>query len=81
MRVVLDTNIIVSALIAPSGPSALALALGLGGQFEICVSPTVLAEYYEVLQRPRFQRLPPRDVQDALTNLAEIGQLFRPTRT
>ncbi len=53
MRVVVDTNIIVSGLIAPHGPSALTLSVT-PQYFEMCVSPAVFAEYEEVLHRPRF---------------------------
>ena len=66
MRVVLDTNVIVSALIAPRGQEALVFVLALRGQFEMCVSPAVLAEYHDVLHRPRFRHLKSSDIQDAL---------------
>lgn len=56
IRVVLDTNIIVSALIQPLGPPAQILLLALGGSVELCVSGSVFAEYEEVIRRPRFRR-------------------------
>ncbi|HKD09567.1 MAG TPA: putative toxin-antitoxin system toxin component, PIN family [Bryobacteraceae bacterium] len=48
-RVVLDTNIIVSALLQPLGPSAQLLTLALGGSIQLCVSGSVYAEYEEVI--------------------------------
>ena len=78
MRVVLDTNIIVSALLVPLGPSALTLALGLRRHFQICISPAVLAEYHEVLRRPRFSRLPPGYIQDALQHIEKTSRLVHP---
>ena len=55
-RAVLDTNVLVSALISPSGPSA-ALVLELrAGAFELVASPTLLAELGEVLGREKFRR-------------------------
>jgi putative PIN family toxin of toxin-antitoxin system len=54
-RAVLDTNVLVSALISPTGPSAgLLLALH-DGAFELVVSPLLLAELRDVLMRPKFR--------------------------
>lgn len=54
-RAVLDTNVLVSALISPGGPSA-ALMLELrAGAFELLVSPLLLEELAEVLARPKFR--------------------------
>lgn len=55
-RAVLDTNVLVSALISPGGPSA-ALVLELrGGAFELIASPRLLAELRDVLAREKFRR-------------------------
>jgi uncharacterized protein len=54
-RAVLDTNVLVSALISPGGPSAALLLELRAGAFELVVSPTLLAELAEVLGRPRFR--------------------------
>jgi len=56
IRVVLDTNIIVSALLQPLGPPAQAFLLVLRDAVQMCVSSAVFAEYEEVLRRPRFSR-------------------------
>lgn len=56
IRAVLDTNIIISALLQPLGPPAQVLVLALGGSIQMCVSGKVYAEYDEVIRRPRFQR-------------------------
>ena len=55
IRVVLDTNIIVSALLQPLGPPAQVFMLAIGGSIQLCVSGSVYAEYEEVISRPRFQ--------------------------
>ena len=52
--VVIDTNLIVSALLRPDGMPAELLRLALGGEVEFFVSVPILAEYEEVLRRPRF---------------------------
>jgi len=56
IRVVLDTNIVVSALLQPLGPPAQVLVLALGGSIQLCVSGSIYAEYEEVLRRPRLKR-------------------------
>jgi putative PIN family toxin of toxin-antitoxin system len=54
-RAVLDTNVLVSALISPGGPSAALLLELRAGAFELVVSPTLLAELGDVLGRPKFR--------------------------
>jgi putative PIN family toxin of toxin-antitoxin system len=58
IRVVLDTNIIVAALLQPFGPPAQLYVLGIGGAFQLCVSAKVYAEYEDVISWPRFKRSP-----------------------
>ena len=50
MRVVLDTNVIVSGLNFP-GNERLVLELALRGRFELCLSPFILEEVAGVLGR------------------------------
>jgi putative PIN family toxin of toxin-antitoxin system len=54
-RAVLDTNVLISALISPGGPSAALLLELRAGAFELVVSPALLAELREVLARPKFR--------------------------
>jgi putative PIN family toxin of toxin-antitoxin system len=49
MRAVLDTNVIVSSFLSPTGIRALVLALWEKGLFELVVSSAILAEYERVL--------------------------------
>jgi putative PIN family toxin of toxin-antitoxin system len=77
IRVVLDTNIIVSALLQPLGPSARIFALAMDRSIQLCVSGSVYAEYEEVIRRPRFQRS--EDVIAAtLRSIRENGLWVRP---
>ncbi len=55
-RAILDTNVLVSALISPGGPSAALLLELRAGAFELVASPTLLAELREVLGREKFRR-------------------------
>ena len=79
-RVILDTNIIVSALMTPTGQEALVLLLALQGQLDLCISPAVLAEYESVLPRAKF-KLDPREIEATLANIRKSGRLVHPTVT
>lgn len=80
MRVVLDTNVVVSALLAPHSTPGMVLLLALDGRFEICVSGAVLAEYTEVLHRPRFKKLDPHDVHNALRDIRRVALIVQASR-
>jgi uncharacterized protein len=54
IRVIIDTNILVSALLNPSGLPAQILLLALNGTIEMCVTGPIYAEYEDVIRRPRF---------------------------
>lgn len=54
MRVVLDTNILISACWTPGGLEARTVGMVLNGTLIACVSPAVWAEYRDVLQRDKF---------------------------
>ena len=55
MKVVLDTNVLVSAILKPKSPPARILRLILQGDIELVVNQAILTEYTEVLARPKFQ--------------------------
>src|ERR1039457_4668044 len=78
IRVVLDTNIIVSALLQPLGPPAQVFVLAIGGSMQLCISGSVYAEYEEVISRPRLRRS--EDIiAGALHAIRERGSWVRPT--
>ena len=54
IRVVLDTNVLVSAILAPEGPPAQILSLVKNGAVELVFSPPTMAEVLQVLQRPKL---------------------------
>jgi uncharacterized protein len=54
MRVVLDTNILISACWTPGGLEAKTVNLALSGALTACVTPPVMAEYRDVLSRGKF---------------------------
>lgn len=55
MKVIIDTNIVVSAAIADKNPEAVILFVVANSDFEWVVSAEILAEYKEVLKRPRLK--------------------------
>jgi putative PIN family toxin of toxin-antitoxin system len=66
--IVLDTNVLVSALLSPFGPPGRLLDLVLIGEIQLALDDRLLAEYREVLSRPRF-RFAPSDVAALLAFL------------
>ena len=55
LKIVLDTNVLVSGLLSPFNKPADILRLIVAGQLQLCVDARILAEYREVLYRPKFQ--------------------------
>lgn len=55
MRVVIDTNVIVSALLNPYGNPAEIIKLILTGNINIYYDSRIITEYSEVLNRPKFK--------------------------
>ena len=55
-RVVLDTNVLVSSLIQRSHPYRIVNDFLLSRKIELCISDSVLAEYYDVLNRKKFSK-------------------------
>ncbi len=72
MLVVLDTNVLVSALLSPFGPPARVLNMILRGEIQAAFDDRVLIEYREVLLRPKFG-FAPEDVETVLTYLETDG--------
>jgi uncharacterized protein len=76
-RVVLDTNVVVSALLKPGSLEDQVLRLGLAGRLRLCLSAETLAEYARVLPRPKF-KLQPGEVRQALARLHAASAMFSP---
>ena len=69
MRVVLDTNILISACLKPDGLEAQLVSMVLAGTIIMYISPVVWAEYHDVLYRPKFAALRAK-ADEMLTALA-----------
>ena len=57
-KIIIDTNVFVSALIQRSYPYLIVRELFIEERIQLCVSDQLLAEYYEVLSRPKFSQFP-----------------------
>jgi putative PIN family toxin of toxin-antitoxin system len=55
LRLVVDTNIVVSAALKPEGLQRTVLLLAITKPARLYVSKAILAEYRDVLSRPEFQ--------------------------
>ena len=54
IKVVLDTNVVVSAFLSPSGKPADIIRLALNGSLTLCINTPILVEYEQVLMRSKF---------------------------
>lgn len=54
MKVVIDTNVLVSAVLKDRAPQAVILFVVERDDMEWIVSPEIMSEYREVLSRPKF---------------------------
>ena len=77
IRVVLDTNVVVSAHLSPEGYERSVLDLALSGKLRMFVSEAILREYESVLRRPKF-RLKPLDVLRSLRLLRAAAKVVAP---
>jgi putative PIN family toxin of toxin-antitoxin system len=81
IRVVLDTNVVVSALLQPqSAPSRAFLMTIAGTMVQLCVSGDVYAEYEEVIQRPKFNRSE-AVIEQTLRTIRQNGLWVKPSES
>ena len=83
MRVVLDTNVLVSALIRPKGTPGLIIHHLRNGDFTLLYSDPLLEEWLGVLSRPHIQskyHLTHEDVQTVLMFILQRGEQVTPER-
>lgn len=81
-KAVLDTNILVSALISPRGTPANIVQAWRAEHFDLAISPPILEELQEALSRPKIRRryhLSTSDIHDFLTLLTQATILVAGT--
>jgi uncharacterized protein len=75
VRVLLDANVLVSALLSRVGAPALLVQAWLDARLELIVCPRLLAEVERTLAHPRFaERLAPADRERFVTLLSELAE-------
>ena len=77
IRAVIDTNVLVSALLSRSGNEALILLAVQHGMIRPCFSEPILQEYAAVLARPRLA-FPSDEIEALLATLRSKGEPFEP---
>jgi putative PIN family toxin of toxin-antitoxin system len=79
IRVVLDTNVVVSAHLNGEGYERAVLDLALDRKLRLALSEAILAEYEDVLRRLELG-LGPRQVSASLRLIRAEGQIITPLR-
>ena len=85
-QIIIDTNVLLSAVRSQLGASFLLLSLIEDSRFQINLSVALALEYEDVLKRPELNNnLTPQETDDVIdflcqnANLREIFYLWRPT--
>ena len=78
---ILDTNILVSALIGSSYPKMVVFDCVITKKIPICVSESILKEYHEVLGRKKFDKITNfrAKAEKLLENIEKIAEFYEPT--
>lgn len=74
MKIVADTNVLVSGLLSAFSPCGQIVRMIAGGQVRLCLDARLIVEYREVLSRPKFQFHPGR-IADFLDHAINAAQL------
>ncbi len=77
LRVVLDTNIYISASLSPGGSSGRVWILARQRRFQLITSPFIVNETGKVLRR--LGRVKEQDVTQRLKDIAHIAEIIQPT--
>lgn len=74
MRIVLDTNVLVSGLLSPYGSTGEIVRMAASGTIELCYDARILCEYRNVLIRPAFS-FNKTYVDDLIVQIKACGEL------
>jgi len=73
VKIVLDTNVLVSGLLSPYGAPGQIVQMIVAGRVSLCYDARILSEYREVLLRPEFS-FAARDVESLLEQIRVSGE-------
>jgi uncharacterized protein len=79
LKLVLDTNVVVSAALKPKGPERTALVFALTSPAALFTSGEVMAEYAKVLGRPEL-RIPAAERTQILDLITSRSRMVAPVR-
>ncbi len=79
-RIVIDTNVLISAAMKPSGLEAQVFVMVAYRAVELCLSAEVLDEYREVFARPKFAGLDAERVAELLAIITDESVLVTPAQ-
>jgi uncharacterized protein len=82
MRIVLDTNIVVSRSISPDRPSTKLYTYWHAAAFEVVVSKAILIEYRAALSKPRVRTLhhfSDEEIEQTIEDFRELALVIEPT--
>ena len=77
IRVVIDTNVLVSALLSPSGNPAKIYKMFLTGMLSLIFSTDIFEEYQDVLRRPSL-KISPIDSDIIFSSILQYGEKVEP---
>jgi putative PIN family toxin of toxin-antitoxin system len=77
-KVVLDTNVIVSAFLKPESNPALILSFFSEGYLTVCLSEEILLEYSEVLKREKLRKLDQVSINKFLSMMGKKALTVKP---
>jgi len=77
-RVVLDTNVVISAALKPGGPEELIVELPAAHELTLYASTAVIAEYESVFARPKFAHIGPARIARLIQLLKDEAIMVTP---
>jgi hypothetical protein len=79
-KIILDTNVIVSALISHSAPTQIVYECVLEQAIMLCLSDAILEEYVEVLARGKFSKMQGfrHNADVVLSKIRDLAQFYKP---
>ena len=80
IRAVLDTNVLVSALLSPFGTPAIIYRMFLTGMLNLVVSADIIEEYEDVLHRSRL-KIQTVDADAVLSAIYQCAETVQPIRS
>ena len=82
MRIVIDTNVIISGFISPTGTPARIIDLWVEGNLQVILSSAIMEEYSIVFRYPqtqRYHRMSSEEITQTLERFRRIAVMIEPT--